>query len=450
MEGERRLKGYITSKAEQFMAWVDRGRHPHGMFMDFPEPEMKLAEQAIRQLMTGHGFDASNPIVGVGTTTMHMAVAIIGLQGDQIASTELPDGFLDKHVCYHPVTGAQINLFNRVPAEPDTDDTLARPEHPMRRFGKNNNLHYRIQAVLPTHIIELTIKMGCYECPTTGMYTTHHYADRTLAEIARYLIERMDADGDYLSGANGFSTFLYLLDAYSPHQSVGRCQCGSPGWERSSTGLENLSSAIFSGLSDDAAPEYFSMRIWPMTIYASGNPSFIPGDDVPDVAGIKVGMNSPTNLPFSMTICGLHELFRQLQRSRPTHVISIGDPGVEPFEWPPTISLLALNFYDVDSVNEARARNYQPHEIPYEDHAASILAFARSIPPFGRLLIHCWAGVSRSTACAAIIIASAMPGNEDMAIDVVKKIRPEAAPNRRLIEAGDKVLGCEGRLVRSL
>jgi len=445
------MEGYIRSKAEQFIAWIERGRKPAGMFMEISEQEIGLAEQAVRQLSIGQGFEASNPITGIGTTAMHMAVAIIGLQSDQVTSTEMPVGFLDEHICVHPVTGRQISLFNRVSAEAGTDDTTARPEHAMHRFGKNNNLdRYRIQAVPASHIIELVIKMGCLDCLTTGIYTTHYYADETLAGLARYLIGRMDADGDYLRGPRGFSTFLYLLDSYSPHQWISTCQCGSHGWETSSTGLEHLSSAIFSGLSDDASPEYFSLRIWPMEIYQDGKPSFIPGDDVPDVAGIKVGMNSPTNLPFSMTICALHELPRELRRSRPTHVISIGDPGVEAPEFPRTVSVLPLNFYDVDSVNEARANNYQPHEIPYEEHARLILEYAKSIPPFGRLLIHCWAGVSRSTACAAIIIAQAMPGNEDMAVDVVKKIRPEAAPNRRLIEAGDKLLGCDGRLRRSI
>lgn len=68
----------------------------------------------------------------------------------------------------------------------------------------------------------------------------------------------------------------------------------------------------------------------------------------------------------------------------------------------------------------------------------------------GTLLIHCEAGISRSTATALIIHACWLgPGLEDEAMQRVGAQRPYAIPNRRMVAIADNLLGLDGRLLQA-
>ena len=69
----------------------------------------------------------------------------------------------------------------------------------------------------------------------------------------------------------------------------------------------------------------------------------------------------------------------------------------------------------------------------------------------GRVLVHCEAGVSRSTAAALIMYACWLgPGREPEAMTRVLLQRPIAIPNPRMVEIADRLLAREGRLVAVL
>lgn len=69
----------------------------------------------------------------------------------------------------------------------------------------------------------------------------------------------------------------------------------------------------------------------------------------------------------------------------------------------------------------------------------------------GTVLIHCEAGVSRSSAAALIMYAYWFgAGREQEAMKRVLAQRPVAIPNRRMIELADRLLAREGRLVEAL
>jgi predicted protein tyrosine phosphatase len=69
----------------------------------------------------------------------------------------------------------------------------------------------------------------------------------------------------------------------------------------------------------------------------------------------------------------------------------------------------------------------------------------------GRVLIHCEAGVSRSTATALIMYGCWLgPGREREAMARVLAQRPVAVPNRRMVEIADRLLERDGRLVEAL
>ncbi len=83
-----------------------------------------------------------------------------------------------------------------------------------------------------------------------------------------------------------------------------------------------------------------------------------------------------------------------------------------------------------------------------EDHIGLLVQFARGWDRTTPLVVHCWAGISRSTAAALSIAAALDPGRpeEDLAGEL-RAASPTATPNRRIIMLADDLLGRRGSLV---
>jgi predicted protein tyrosine phosphatase len=92
------------------------------------------------------------------------------------------------------------------------------------------------------------------------------------------------------------------------------------------------------------------------------------------------------------------------------------------------------------------------HEIPLNgtsptmDTIKEILDFSASLVEEDRVLFHCYAGVSRSCA-AALLTVFHHTRDAEIAKDVVKRIRPQAAPNRLIAQLGDIYFGNESPLL---
>lgn len=151
--------------------------------------------------------------------------------------------------------------------------------------------------------------------------------------------------------------------------------------------------------------------------------------------------------PFGFTVCGIEELDGH-GPSAPTHVLSILDPDravPEAFGQYDAHRKLELRFHDIIDPKEGQV-------LPTAEDVAAILAFGRDMPADGsvRLLVHCHAGISRSTAAMALIIAQAMPDTPaEVVLRMVHDIREKAWPNLRMIELGDRALGRGGALTEA-
>jgi predicted protein tyrosine phosphatase len=80
-----------------------------------------------------------------------------------------------------------------------------------------------------------------------------------------------------------------------------------------------------------------------------------------------------------------------------------------------------------------------------------LIRFAQDVQATpGGILLHCQAGISRSTAAAAIILAVVLGhGREAEALCEVYRVQPEARPNTRMIELADAALGRNGALMQA-
>lgn len=76
-----------------------------------------------------------------------------------------------------------------------------------------------------------------------------------------------------------------------------------------------------------------------------------------------------------------------------------------------------------------------------------ILSFIRDWDRRAPILIHCWAGISRSTATAYITACVHNPDTDEAVIaKALREASPTASPNRRFVALADAALGREGRM----
>ncbi len=85
--------------------------------------------------------------------------------------------------------------------------------------------------------------------------------------------------------------------------------------------------------------------------------------------------------------------------------------------------------------------------VPCEDHVSELIRFALDWDRQAPLLIHCWAGISRSTAAAFISLCALNPGADEVELaHALRQASPTAYPNRRLVALADQALQRQGRM----
>lgn len=150
-------------------------------------------------------------------------------------------------------------------------------------------------------------------------------------------------------------------------------------------------------------------------------------------------------LPFRLTICGLDELAGH-GAGGVTHVLSLIDPDCpepEAFRAYTPHRRLELRFHDIIDPAPGGV-------MPQRADVARLLAFGCDLAEMSdaHLLIHCHAGISRSTAAAALLLTQARPGRPaEEAFAAIVAVRPRAWPNLCILELGDALLGRGGEIV---
>lgn len=143
-----------------------------------------------------------------------------------------------------------------------------------------------------------------------------------------------------------------------------------------------------------------------------------------------------------------HELLGSAAGMRFKHVISINNPDEEP---PRTIGdhpgrHLFLEFHDV-----TREHTWGDATPPTRRHLERVVEFAGGILPDEPVLVHCAAGVSRSSAAALAVIASRLEPSEasaTRAYEALLEAKQAIRPNEDMVAHTDQLLGYDGHLVR--
>jgi predicted protein tyrosine phosphatase len=88
---------------------------------------------------------------------------------------------------------------------------------------------------------------------------------------------------------------------------------------------------------------------------------------------------------------------------------------------------------------------------PGENHLEDLLRFGMSWDRTKPLAIHCWAGISRSTAAAYILACAINPElDEGKLAQELRRRAPSATPNPLLVEMADRRLGRDGRMIEAI
>ncbi len=144
-------------------------------------------------------------------------------------------------------------------------------------------------------------------------------------------------------------------------------------------------------------------------------------------------------------VSNLADLEARLHAVRPSHLVSMlaDDAFPETPEWIADADHLRLRFHDI-------AEPLPDHVAPGGHHLHSLIDFARGWPGEAPIVVHCFAGVSRSTAAALTVLALHNPGREAEAAALLRARAPHAYPNRLMIRLVDEILALDGRLVAAV
>lgn len=142
-------------------------------------------------------------------------------------------------------------------------------------------------------------------------------------------------------------------------------------------------------------------------------------------------------------VCSLSDVPGVITLARARHLVTcLGDGGLD--STPKDIlggRHLKLVMHDI----EAEQAGYLA---PSAAHVADLLGFVRSWDRSAPMLIHCFAGISRSTAAAFVTLCALNPATpEERIARYLRSASPAATPNRRIVALADTALQRSGRML---
>jgi predicted protein tyrosine phosphatase len=154
----------------------------------------------------------------------------------------------------------------------------------------------------------------------------------------------------------------------------------------------------------------------------------------------------PSMSPETIFVAPLSLVETTVADARVSHLVTLIN-GETPIPTPPSIGPdrhLRLSMNDICQPQPGLV-------LPCQTHVADLIRFASGWDRQAPLLIHCWAGISRSTAAAFISLCALNPeGTERDLAWVLRRASPTAYPNRLLVALADEILERKGRMIAAV
>jgi predicted protein tyrosine phosphatase len=145
-------------------------------------------------------------------------------------------------------------------------------------------------------------------------------------------------------------------------------------------------------------------------------------------------------------VCSLSKVEETVARTGAGRLLSLLSAGTEVMR-PASIAQqnhLHLVMHDIAVAQDGMT-------MPGEAHVRDLLDFAHRWDRTRPLVVHCYAGISRSTASAYIIAAALAPERDEAELArTLRSLSPSATPNPRLIAVADVLLDRSGRMIEAI
>ena len=145
-------------------------------------------------------------------------------------------------------------------------------------------------------------------------------------------------------------------------------------------------------------------------------------------------------------VCSLARLHDTVRDTGARHVVTL-IKDISLVHRPATIAAENHLLLDMDDITD----HIEGYVAPAEEHVGDLLRFVRSWDRANPLVVHCYAGISRSTAGAFVTACALNPKRDErMIARALRDASPTATPNLRIVSLADRMLGRDGRMVAAV
>jgi predicted protein tyrosine phosphatase len=145
-------------------------------------------------------------------------------------------------------------------------------------------------------------------------------------------------------------------------------------------------------------------------------------------------------------VCSLAKLHDTVRLTGARHVVTL-IKDVTLVHRPSTIAADNHLLLDMDDISE----HIDGYVLPAEQHIDELIRFVRRWDRGAPLVVHCYAGISRSTAGAFVTACALNPERDETTIArALRNASPTATPNLRIVRLADRMLERNGRMVAAI
>ncbi len=145
-------------------------------------------------------------------------------------------------------------------------------------------------------------------------------------------------------------------------------------------------------------------------------------------------------------VCSLSRLYATVDETGARHIVTLlrlTDRVERPAHILPD-NHLVLSVDDISAPIEG-------YTCPGDEHVAQLIDFVGRWDRMAPMVIHCFAGISRSTAGAYVATCALNPQrNEQQIAWEIRRASRTAQPNARIVSIADRLLKRDGRMVRAI
>jgi predicted protein tyrosine phosphatase len=145
-------------------------------------------------------------------------------------------------------------------------------------------------------------------------------------------------------------------------------------------------------------------------------------------------------------VCSFARLHATVRKTGARHIVTLlgVDDRVERPPGVPEANHLFLRMHDISEPLDG-------HVAPDATHVEDLIGFVRGWDRTTPLVVHCWAGISRSTAAAFVSACALNPTRDEHEIAwAIRHASPTATPNIRIVSFADTLLDRSGRMVAAV